>query len=166
MTTSTDRRPDPGLIDEAVEVVQAARTRAPADFLLALAAVLGTLAVVLLVAAALTTGIVQEFLLNLGVEVIGAWLTVVLIDGLWKRLEAGASDSLDAMRRDLESRREAPLSDDERRAWQAFVDDYRTLMRPRSPFARIGGVPAYGKRIHDLELHGERTLARFPHAEG
>jgi hypothetical protein len=104
------RTADVGLIDEAVAVVQNARARAPQDFLFGLAVVLGSIALALLAAAALTEGILQDVLLNLGAEVVGAWLTVVLIDGLWKRLESGASASLERTSRRLEERKESPLT--------------------------------------------------------
>src|SRR6476619_3631240 len=132
MTAGTNGSPDAGLIDEAVDVVHAARARAPQDFLFGLALVLGSIALALLGAAALTGGTVQDLLLNLGSEVLGAWLTVVLIDGLWKRLEAGATASLEAMTRKLDARRGMRLTDGERSAWRSFVDDYRATGKAES----------------------------------
>jgi hypothetical protein len=157
-----NRAPDVVLIDEAVAVVQDARARAPQDFLFGLAVVLGSIALALLAAAALSGGILQDLLLNLGAEVIGAWLTVVLIDGLWKRLEAGASASLERTSRRLEERKETPLSDAERQAWRAFVDDYRALVDRESPVDRIRAVPSYGRRMHELEARANRTLDEQP----
>ena len=152
---------DGSLIDEALAVVQDARARAPADFLFALATILGSIALALLAAAAVTGGVLQDLLLNLGSEVIGAGLTVVLIDGLWKRMEAAASETLDDMSRKLEARKGSPMTDEERRAWRAFVDDYHEVQSAESPLDRVRGLPAYGRRLRELEARGNRTLDEF-----
>jgi len=157
MTTN----PDADLIDEALDVVHDARARAPADFIIALGVVLGVVAVGLLAVAAVTSGASQDFLMNLGVEVIGAWLTVVLINGLWRRLEVGASASLDAMSARLHERRGSPLGDGEREAWRLFVDEYRELTRSNSWLSRVRALPAYRQRMHALQTSGNRTLDEF-----
>ena len=158
------RDSDTGLIDEALAAVHDARTRAPRDFLFALGIVLGTGGLVLLVAAALTRGLVQDLLLNLGVEVIGAWLTVVLINGLWRRLEAGASAGLDAMSAKLERRRGSSMTDDERQAWRVFVDEYQALVSAESLLDRLRALPTYRRRMRALEARGNRTLEEFEQA--
>jgi hypothetical protein len=152
---------DAALIDQAVAVCDDAVRRAPRDFLLMLALVLGTTAGVLLVAAAVTTGSLQDLLLNLGVEVIGTVLTVVLIDGLWKRQQAGATSTLQAMGRDLEDRRDRPLTEDERDAWRVFVDEYHDLVRAESYRVRARALPHCRRRIRALEARGNRTLERY-----
>jgi membrane protein implicated in regulation of membrane protease activity len=158
------RDSDEGLIDEALAVVHDARARAPRDFLFALGIVLGTGALVLLVAAALTGGLPQDLLLNLGVEVVGAWLTVVLINGLWRRLESGASAGLDAMGAKLERRRGSPMTDEEQQAWRVFVDEYRALVSAESVLHRLLALPTYQRRIRALEARGNRTLEEFKQA--
>ena len=62
-----DRDADASLIDEALAVVRDARSRAPRDFLLALAVGLGILALAVLAGAALTGDALRDLLLNLGV---------------------------------------------------------------------------------------------------
>lgn len=160
MSQDTDTLP----IDEAIAVVQDARERAPADFLVALAVILGSAALALFAAAAVTGGALQDLLLNLGVELIGALLTVVLIDGLWKRLEAGASATLEAMGAELVERRTLPISDEERLAWRVFVDEYRAIVRAQSLLDRVFALPAYRRRMRALEAQGNRTLGRFARA--
>jgi hypothetical protein len=156
-----NRSADAALVDEALAVVDDARRKAPREFVLALSAILGSLALVLLAGAALSGGAVRDLLLNLASEVIGAWLTVVLIDGLWKRMQTGASASLDRMSTDLEARRDAPLTDDERDAWRTFVREYSELERSKSPLDRARAVPRYGSHLRELEAHGNRTLEAF-----
>jgi membrane protein implicated in regulation of membrane protease activity len=158
------RDSDTGLIDEALVVVYDARARAPRDFLFALGIVLGSGALVLLIAAALTGGLLQDLLLNLGVEVIGAWLTVVLINGLWRRLEAGASAGLDAMSGKLEKRRGSPMTDAERQAWRVFVDEYQSLVSAESLVDRLRALLTYRRRMRALEARGNRTLEEFRQA--
>ena len=111
--------------------------------------------------AAFTDEAIQDLLLNLGVEVIGVWLTVVLGDGLWKRREAGASAALDAMTARLEQRRGSPLSAEERHAWSVFVDGYREVERAEPFLDRLRALPAYRRRIRELESRGNRTLEEF-----
>jgi hypothetical protein len=152
------RAADLDLIDEAIAVVRDAQVRAPRDFLLALALALGLVAVVLLCAAVLVSGLLQDLLINLGAGVIGTLLTVVLIDGLWKRQEAGASAVFDAIGDELEERRASSLSEEERRAWRSFVNEYRALVRDESPLDRVRALPSYRRRLLALEHRGRRTL--------
>src|SRR4051812_47196690 len=157
LTAVTDER----LIDDALAVVEDARKRAPREFVVALAVLLGAIALALLVAALVTSGILQDLLLNLAAEVVGACLTVVLIDGLWKRMEAGASESMTGLTRRLEERRTATLSDAERQAWPEFVAGYDELARHGSPIARMRSVRDYRHRLQELERRGNRTLREF-----
>jgi hypothetical protein len=152
---------DSALIDDALAVVGDARRRAPRDFVVALAAILGALALALLGAAAVSGGSVRDLLLNLASEVVGAWLTVVLIDGLWKRMEAGASASLERMTAALEERRGLPLTNDERQAWRMFVQEYTQLEGARSPLGQARAVRDYARRLRELEDRGNRTLQAF-----
>jgi hypothetical protein len=152
---------DDRLIDEVEGVVRDARRRAPQDFLFALSVVLGAIAVALLALGALTGGVLQSVLLNLGTEVVGAWLTVVLIDGLWRRLEAGATASLDAIGTKVETRRGRPMTADEREAWRAFVDEYRRLVAAESLPERLRALPDYRHRMKAVADRGNRTLEEF-----
>ena len=158
---ATPEEPDDRLIDDVVDVVRDARRRAPQDFLFALSVVLGLIAVTLLAAGAVTGGVLQDVLLNLGAEVVGAVITVVLIDGLWRRLEAGATASLDAIGTRIEARRGHPMTADEREAWRTFVVEYRTLVAAESLPARIRALPDYRRRMKAMEARGNRTLAEF-----
>jgi membrane protein implicated in regulation of membrane protease activity len=158
------READAELIDEALAVVRDARRRAPRDFLITLAVLLGGGALVLLAAAALTGGALHELLINLGFELIGALITVVLIDGLWRRLEAGTSAGLDAMSARLEERRGSPMTEEERQAWRIFVDEYQALVSADSLVDRLRALPTYRKRMRALEARGNRTLEEFGQA--
>ena len=81
-TRPSRTKDDDIVLERAIEVVRDARERAPADFLVAIAVVLLALAAILLIGGAIVGGSVQDLCFNLGSEVLGAWLTVVLIDGL------------------------------------------------------------------------------------
>jgi hypothetical protein len=161
MTSATGQDLDDRLIDEAVDVCHDARRRAPREFLRMLTVILVAVAIALVVIAALTGGLVHDLSLNLSAEVIGALLTVVLIDGLWHRLETGASSSLEDMSRSLEAHRAWPMTDEERQAWRVFVDEYRALVSASSPLDRARALPNYRRRIRALEARGNRTLAIF-----
>jgi hypothetical protein len=152
------------LVDEALAVVHDARRRAPRDFLITLAVLLGGGALVLLAAAALTGGALHELLINLGFELIGALITVVLIDGLWRRLEAGTSAGLDAMSARLERRRGSQMTEKELQAWRIFVDEYQGLVSADSLVDRLWALPTYRKRMRALEARGNRTLEEFEQA--
>jgi hypothetical protein len=152
---------DDRLIDEAIAGIDAARARAPRDFLLAIAIVLGILAVALLAVGVLASGPVQDICLNLGSEVVGAWLTVVIIDGLWRRRDEGTSRSLEAMARRLEAHRGRPMTAGERDAWLVFVDESQALTARRTFPQRLRELRAYSGRLADLERQGNRTLSEF-----
>jgi len=152
---------DAELLDGALEALNEARSRAPGDYLLALAVALVVAAAGLLVAAAFATGAAQDLLLNLGVEVMGALLTVVVIDGLWQRRQAATSASLDAMRRKLEARRDRPMTDDERVAWGKLVDGYHAAVAGGSWIDRVRALPHYRSRLEALEVEANETLERF-----
>jgi hypothetical protein len=159
--TAMDESADTALVDEALAVVADARGKAPREFLRALTGILGSLALGLVAGAALTNGTLHDLLLNLAAEVIGALLTVVLIDGLWKRMEAGTSASLQNMNTELASRRTSPMTQDERLAWRVFVHEYTQLQAARSPLDRARSVVLYRRHLQELEERGNRTLARF-----
>jgi hypothetical protein len=154
-------RSDRDLIDAALDVVADASARAPREYLLAAALVLAALAAALLVGAALAAGSTRDLLLNLASEVIGAWITVVVIDGLWRRSEANADALLGDLRRGLEARREQPLSAAEREAWTVFVDEYGSRIRGRSALGALRGFRGYGRELERLERVGNETLAAY-----
>lgn len=152
------------VLERAIEVVRDARGRAPADFLVAIAVVLLALATILLIGGAIVGGSVQDLCFNLGSEVLGAWLTVVLIDGLWKRQETGAAARLRDIEDGLEARRDTgeELDVTERQGWRDFVADYRDLTDRPTVSDRIRAARGYGRRAHELELRAEAMLRRGP----
>jgi hypothetical protein len=153
------------LIDEAIGVVQDARVRAPRNFLFALAVLLGSSALALLAGAVLTGDTLHDLLLNLGTEVIGVWITVVLINGLWNRREVATSASLDETTQKLEKRRGSQMSEEERQAWRVFVDEYYALVSAESLVDRVRALPTYRRRIRNLEAQCRRTLQEFQQGE-
>jgi len=160
-----DRAADDLLLDEALAVVNDARSGAPANFIAALGQILGLTALALIGASALAGGgLLEDFLLNLGVELIGAWVTVVVIDGLWRRLEVGAYSGLDEMSAELSQRRGSAMTDAERKAWTAFIEEYRSLGGQKSVFARAWSAQRSRRKMRELEAHGNRTLRQFRHA--
>ena len=163
MTTPIAHDPrvtDERLLDEALVVVRAARERAPTDFLVALAVVLGALAAGSIVAGLAVGGTFGDLLTGLGTETLGALLTVVLIDGLWKRQATGATERLATMERRLVVRRDAgtDLSVEERRDWAAFVRDYQRLTGATGLVDRLAAARSYGQRARDLAADAERLL--------
>lgn len=153
--------PDGRLLREALVVVRSARERAPADFLIALAVVLGGLAIVLLVVGLVVGGTAGELCRDLAVEVGGAWLTVVLVDGLWRRAETGAATRLRAMETALQDRIDAgatALQPVDREGWQSFVATYGDLTRRTSLVDRVRAARDYGRRAHELTERGEALL--------
>jgi hypothetical protein len=155
-------RDDDVVLERAIEVVRDARERAPADFLVAIAVVLLALAAILLIGGAIVGGSVQDLCFNLGSEALGAWLTVVLIDGLWKRHETGVAARLRDIEDGLVARRDAgdELDVTERQGWREFVADYRNLTDRSTVPERIRAARGYGRRAHELELRAEAMLRR------
>lgn len=155
------RVPDERLLDEALVVVRDARVRAPTDFLVALAIVLGGLAAVLIGAGLAVGGSFGELATGLGTETLGALLTVVLVDGLWKRQASDATERLASMERRLAKRRDAtttPLSSSERGDWEAFVTGYRRLTGARSLADRLRATRGFGRHARELATDAERIL--------
>ena len=156
--SGTDER----LLREALVVVRAARDRAPTDFLIAIAVVLGGIAAVLAVIGLMADGVAQDLALNLAAEVAGTLLTVVLIDGLWDRQQTGAAERLRRMELALLrriARANGPvMSTTDREAWRAFVDEYRELTRRDSFLDRLRAARGFGRRAQGLERRGEALL--------
>ena len=159
---SPDPASDERLLREALIVIRSARDRAPTDFLIALAIVLGAIAAGLAVVGFVSDGVVRDLSLNLAAEVAGALLTVVLVDGLWDRQQTGAAERLRRMETVLQRRitepKGAPMSAADRQAWQAFVAEYRELARRQTLLDRLRAARGYGRRAQALELQGETLL--------
>ena len=96
-----------------------------------------------------------------GVELLGVLITVVLIDGLWRRREAATTASLDATLGRLEARRHKILTEEERAAWRQFAHDYHELHRDGSPVTRLRHPAAYRRRLLDLQRRADQTLATY-----
>ena len=160
--SSPDAAIDERLLREALVVVRAARDRAPTDFLIAIAVVLGGIAAILAVIGVLADGVVRDLALNLAAEVAGALLTVVLIDGLWDRQQTGAAERLRRMETALQRRiagANGPgMSTTDREAWRAFVDEYRELTRRDTLLDRLRAARGFGRRAQALERRGEALL--------
>jgi hypothetical protein len=156
--------PDERLLEEALVVVRAARERAPLDFLVAIALVLVAIAAVLFAIGLVVGGTAQGVTFDLAAEVLGAFLTVVLIDGLWKRQETGAAQGLRATETAIRARQRAadPLAPGDRQGWQAFIAEYRDLTGQRSLVGRLGAARSFARRAHDLELEAARLIGRPP----
>ena len=154
-------RSDPEVVEGALAAVRDARSRALSDYLFGLAWILAAVAVLLLAAAAATTGSLHDVLLNLAAEVAGAWLTLLLVDGLLRRLQVATSASLDAMTAGLEGRRGRVLSAAERQAWQQLTDAYWSSARHRSLVGRVLDFARGRRRLEALEAEGNRTLAEY-----
>ena len=149
---------DEQLIAEALRAVDDARARAPRDFLVALATLLGVAAAALLASGLISTGPLRDVSFNLAAEVLGTLLTVVVIDGWWRRRQAGASETLDRLRTVLHGSRQEPLRDTERRAWSAFVADYRAALQRETFGDRVRALLSYGHRIRQIEARANRAL--------
>jgi len=162
--TSPSRDPaiDERLLREALIVIRSARDRAPTDFLIALAVVLGAIAVALGVIGFVADWVMRDLSLNLAAEVAGALLTVVLVDGLWDRQQTGAAERLRRMETALQRRiaesDETPMSTADHEAWRAFVDEYRELARRQTLLDRLRAARGYGRRAQALERQGEALL--------
>jgi hypothetical protein len=114
---------DSALIDATLAALREERRRAPADLLAILTVLLVVAALATLVLGiALGDGVARDVLLNLTGEILGAALTVVLIGGLWRRLEGGSEGALERLVARMAARREGPLSEAERAAFSALVE--------------------------------------------
>ena len=106
---------DDAIVDALIEALRAERRRGPADFVVLLGGAIAGAAVLLFgVAVWLGAGVGQDVLLNLSTELLGALVTVVLIGGLWQRLQVSALGDIDLLTREVETRRSRGLSQAER----------------------------------------------------
>jgi hypothetical protein len=156
---------DARLLADAAAVMRDMRRRAPGDFLSLLTILLGG-AVVGLLGAGLLVGpsTLADLFLNLAAEVFGAWLTVVLIDGLWRRFERGSEREFEAGAVVLDGRRMRPLTEQERRAWRLLVDVYRDAepdFSARNPFRVLAAMVRTMWRMRILDREGNRTFDDF-----
>jgi hypothetical protein len=156
-------QPDERLLEEALVTIRDARERLPRDFLIAIAVVLGLVAAALLAVGMLVTGRVGDLAINLSVELIGALVTVVVIDGLWSRAQSGSADRLrlieDQLRLRMRSRiGGVPLSAEERDGWQDVVTDYNELTARATLRDRLSATRDYGRRAQSIERRAERLL--------
>jgi hypothetical protein len=158
-------RDDDRLLDEAAAVLRDLRRRAPDDFLTSLSLLLGAAVVLLLtVGLVIADGPIRDITLNLAGEVFGAWLTVVLIGGLWRRLELRSEREFALMSRAIEGRRNRPLTGEERRAWSLLVDVYRDAepaLTVRNPVRYLAALARTMRRMRVLDREGNRTFERF-----
>ncbi len=165
MTASiSPRDPDERLLEEALVVIRDARERAPRDYLVAIAILLGLLAAALLAIGVLLGGRLGDLSLNLGIEVVGALLTVVVIDGLWSRAQTASTDRLrsieDRLQRRAWARRDRvhPLMPAERAGWLDVVTEYRRLTTRTSLLDRLSAARDYGRRAQRIEHQAEQLL--------
>jgi hypothetical protein len=116
---------------------------------------------------ALGDGVPRDIFINLTAEILGAALTVVLIGGLWYRLQESSEGALEGLVVRTAERRGEALSDDERVAFAAIVDLHQRTAR-RGVLARmvLGFVYAIRNRrqLQALEdmLRVGSTAAREP----
>jgi hypothetical protein len=160
-TTDGDQR----LLEDALGVVRDARSRLPGDFLVAIGAFLVLVAAVLLGIGVSVGGRVGDLAINLAVEVVGALLTVVVIDGLWSRAQSGSAVRLRSVEDQLQRRihahrRDASrLSETERTGWSDVIAEYRRLTARGSVFDRLAAARDYGRRAQRIEKRAEQLLA-------
>jgi hypothetical protein len=162
---NADHMNDQQLLDNVITALREVRARAPRDFLL----LLSILLVILLAVVALLTVLLQDeflknLLLNVGIEIVGAWLTVILIDGLWHRLQVGSLAEYEVMAQKLESRKATPLTDEEREAWSIFIELYRDLeaeMQTMNPFRQVRAMYVAWNKRRWLEAQGNQVLTNF-----
>jgi hypothetical protein len=161
----SDHNHDQQLLDEAIATMRDVRARAPHDFLVALGVALGVLlAVIVLLSVLLQDQFAQGIVLNLGAEIFGAWLTVVLIDGLWRRIQTGSLTEYEIMAQKLATRKATPLTDEEREAWRLVIHMYRHVeaeLRTRNPFRFIRAIFVAWNERRLLEAQGNRALVNF-----
>ena len=148
MASAPDPAPDAALIDATLSALRDERRRAPADLLAILTLLLVfTAGLMLAVGVLLGDGVGRDVFLNLTSEVIGAALTVVLIGGLWQRLQTSSEGALEGLVARTAARRDRPLSDPERAAFTAIVDLHQqTATRSFVPRLILGFVFAVRNR--------------------
>jgi hypothetical protein len=169
-TLRTSDDPDERLLEEALGVIRDARDRLPRDYLVAIAALLGLVAAALLVVGMLVDGRLGDLAINLSVEVLGALLTVVVIDGLWSRAESGSAERLRSIEARLRIRIRArqsgvSLGADERAGWLDLVGDYHELTDRASVRDRLTVTRDYGRRAQTIERQAEHLLGLDATAE-
>jgi hypothetical protein len=163
-TTDGDER----LLEDALGVVRDARSRLPSDFLVTIGAFLVLVAAVLLAIGVSVGGRVGDLAINLAVEVVGALLTVVVIDGLWSRAQTGSAERLrlveDRLQRRLRAQRRAAgqISETERTGWGDVIAEYRRLTARGSLLDRLAAARDYGRRAQRLEQRLEELLVEEP----
>jgi hypothetical protein len=121
---------DAELLADVAAALRDERRRAPGDLL-------GILALILVVAAVATfavgvvagSGVPQDVLLNLASELVGVVLTVVLIGGLWHRVQTSSYETMDDLVTLVEAHRTTGLDESERAAYRAMVDLHRRTAR-------------------------------------
>ena len=141
------------------------RRRAPGDFLTSLSTLLGAgVALLIVVGIVIGSGPISDVLLNIAGEVFGAWLTIVLIGGLWHRLQLRSEREFDVMARALESRRHRGLTPEERRAWSLLVSVYREAepaFSSRNPIRYAATLLRTMRRMRALKREGNATFDDF-----
>jgi hypothetical protein len=156
---------DRQLLDEVIATLRNVRARAPQEFLVLLAVVLGfLLAILILITLLLQDEFARNILLNFSSEIFGAWLTVVLIDGLWRRFQRGSLAEYDLMAEELERRKTDPLTPEERQAWNLYIELIRQCeagMRSRNLFRLLRAIFDSWYRVRRLEAQGNLALSRF-----
>lgn len=117
---------DAALIEATLAALRDERRRAPGDLLAILTTLLvGAALAMLALGIALGDGVARELLVNLTGEILGAALTVGLIGGLWRRLEASSEGALEGLVARMAERRHGPLTEAERAGFSAIVDLHR-----------------------------------------
>lgn len=137
MASAPERASDSTLIDATLAALRDERRRAPSDLLAILTVLLiGAAVLMLVLGIALGDGVPRDILINLTAEILGAALTVVLIGGLWYRLQESSEGALEGLVARTAERRGGPLSDAERTAFAAIVDLHERTAK-RGFLARI-----------------------------
>ena len=111
----------------------------------------------------LVDGRLGDLAINLSVEVIGALLTVVVIDGLWSRAQSGSAERLrlieDRLRLRIRPRRGGlTLTANERDGWQDVVTGYKELTARTTLRDRLMATRDYARRAQTIERRAEQLL--------
>lgn len=137
MAPAPELASDSALVDATLAALRDERRRAPSDLLAMLTVLLVVAAgLTLALGIALGDGVPRDIFINLTAEILGAALTVVLIGGLWYRLQASSEGALEGLVARTAERRGEPLSDAERAAFAAIVDLHQRTAR-RGFLARL-----------------------------